>query len=112
MAGQATPVYHGEHGVRTLKELSRSYLTLPLPRNGAKELLLMCYACGTPRRYLYGWEALVHTPAALRLLTGCVDAARGFGTPLRVDTFVRASCFGRLGISHVQSHSGRILQLD
>jgi hypothetical protein len=30
---------------------------LPLPRNGAKELLLMCYACGNPRRYLYGWEA-------------------------------------------------------
>jgi len=23
-----TPVYHGEHGVRTLKELSRSYLTI------------------------------------------------------------------------------------
>jgi hypothetical protein len=30
---------------------------LPLPRNDAKELLLMCHACGTPRRYLYGWEA-------------------------------------------------------
>ena len=30
---------------------------LPLPRNGAKELLLMCYGCSTPRRYLYGWEA-------------------------------------------------------
>src|ERR1700753_1512153 len=30
---------------------------LPLPRNGAKELLLMCYDCATPRRSLYGWEA-------------------------------------------------------
>lgn len=30
---------------------------LPLPRNGARELLLLCYACGNPRRYLYGWEA-------------------------------------------------------
>jgi hypothetical protein len=30
---------------------------LPLPRNDAKELLLMCCACGNPRRYLYGWEA-------------------------------------------------------
>jgi hypothetical protein len=26
--GKLTPVYHGEHGVRTLKELSRSYLTI------------------------------------------------------------------------------------
>jgi transposase len=25
---QLTPVYHGEHGVRTLKELGRSYLTI------------------------------------------------------------------------------------
>jgi hypothetical protein len=30
---------------------------MPLPRHGAKELLLMCYGCSTPRRYLYGWEA-------------------------------------------------------
>jgi transposase len=26
--GKLQPVYHGEHGVRTLKELARSYLTL------------------------------------------------------------------------------------
>ena len=26
--GQLSPVYHGEHGVRTLKELSRSYLAI------------------------------------------------------------------------------------
>ena len=26
--GQLKPVYHGEHGLRTLKELGRSYLTL------------------------------------------------------------------------------------
>src|SRR6202035_34830 len=26
--GQLHPVYHGEHGVRTLKELGRSYLTI------------------------------------------------------------------------------------
>ena len=25
---QVKPVYHGEHGVRTLKELGRSYLTI------------------------------------------------------------------------------------
>ena len=25
---QVKPVYHGEHGIRTLKELGRSYLTL------------------------------------------------------------------------------------
>jgi hypothetical protein len=25
---QPNPVYHGEHGVRTLKELGRSYLTI------------------------------------------------------------------------------------
>src|SRR5947209_6051748 len=30
---------------------------LPLPRNGAEDLLLLCFACNTPRRYLYGWEA-------------------------------------------------------
>jgi hypothetical protein len=27
-AAQLKPVYHGEHGLRTLKELGRSYLTL------------------------------------------------------------------------------------
>jgi transposase len=26
--GQLSPVYHGEHGLRTLKELARSYLTI------------------------------------------------------------------------------------
>src|SRR6202140_5295754 len=26
--GQLSPVYHGEHGVRTLKELSRSYVSI------------------------------------------------------------------------------------
>jgi hypothetical protein len=30
---------------------------LPLPRNGARELMLLCYVCGNPCRYLYGWEA-------------------------------------------------------
>jgi hypothetical protein len=30
---------------------------LPLPRNGAEDLLLVCLGCHTPRRYLYGWEA-------------------------------------------------------
>jgi Protein of unknown function (DUF1275) len=30
---------------------------LPLPRNRAEDLLLVCLGCDTPRRYLYGWEA-------------------------------------------------------
>ena len=29
------PVYHGEHGLRTLKELVRSYLTLPKTSGGS-----------------------------------------------------------------------------
>src|SRR6202162_3599567 len=28
-SNQLKPVYHGEHGVRTLRELGRSYLTIP-----------------------------------------------------------------------------------
>jgi hypothetical protein len=30
---------------------------LPMVRNGAHDLLLVCLGCNTPRRYLYGWEA-------------------------------------------------------
>jgi hypothetical protein len=30
---------------------------LPLPKNGAEDLLLVCFGCGALRRYLYGWEA-------------------------------------------------------
>jgi hypothetical protein len=30
---------------------------LPLPRNGAEDLLIVCLGCDSPRRYLYGWEA-------------------------------------------------------
>jgi hypothetical protein len=31
-----------------------------LPRNGGKDLLLVCNHCHKPRRALYGWEALKH----------------------------------------------------
>lgn len=27
-----------------------------LPRNGGSALMLLCFYCGTPRRFVYGWE--------------------------------------------------------
>jgi hypothetical protein len=36
--GQALPVYHGENGIRTLKELARSYLATPRSHAGDEPL--------------------------------------------------------------------------
>jgi hypothetical protein len=68
---------------------------LPLPRNGAEALLIVCLACDTPRRYLYGWEASgAYTNSAAASQWFCRSCARlryaSEGGYLRPGRYLRA----------------------
>ena len=43
------PVYHGEHGLRTLRELARSYQTISQDLNRVMNRVRLCIAAGVLR---------------------------------------------------------------
>ena len=104
---QLNPVYHGEHGVRTLKELGRSYLTLTqdvtrvmnrikaLYRSWAHSLQRHNRLCGAASRRVVGQDRRTRSSASSRTLlpaTGCASAAASTGTLRSSTREPQASC--------------------